>query len=171
MAWRNGCPFRCFTMSTWAWRPAGSRLAHASVYPYRPYDCKDGSIVISVQSGAEWTRFCGAVLQQPEAADAPQFRDNMARVLNRDSVDAVIGAVFRESTCAEIIMRLDAAQIAWGRVSTLADLNAHGALHRVSVELPDGAMATMPHPAGRRIKDRRKVPSLGANTVAAGGVC
>ena len=95
----------------------------------------------------------------------------MVRVLNRDLVDAVIGAVFRELTCAEIIMRLDAAQIAWGRVSTLADLNAHGALHRVSVELPDGAMATMPHPAGRRIEDRRKVPLLGADIVAAGGVC
>jgi crotonobetainyl-CoA:carnitine CoA-transferase CaiB-like acyl-CoA transferase len=139
-------------------------LSHASVYPYRPYDCMDGSIVISVQSTAEWTRFCRDVLQRPEVAEVPQFKDNMARVMNREAVDAVIGPVFRRSACAEMIARLDAAQIAWSRVSTLQDLKVHGALSRTSVELPDGTVASMPHPAGRRIEDRRKVPLLGADT-------
>jgi crotonobetainyl-CoA:carnitine CoA-transferase CaiB-like acyl-CoA transferase len=63
-----------------------------------------------------------------------------------------------------MIARLDAAQIAWSRVSTLQDLKVHGALSRTSVELPDGTVASMPHPAGRRIEDRRKVPLLGADT-------
>jgi crotonobetainyl-CoA:carnitine CoA-transferase CaiB-like acyl-CoA transferase len=139
-------------------------LSHASVYPYRPYDCKDGSLVISVQSTAEWTRFCQVVLQQPQLAEAPQFKDNMARVTNRDALDAVIAPEFGRSTSAEMIARLDAAQIAWSRVSTLSDLSNHPALHRVNVELPDGTAAKMPHPAGRQVANYRRVPPLGADT-------
>lgn len=139
-------------------------LSHASVYPYRPYDCTDGSIVISIQSAAEWKRFCESVLGAPQLVDAPQFRDNMARVTNRDALDAEIAPAFAQSSCEQMIVRLDAAQIAWSRASTLDDLSKHAAMHRLAVELPDGSMAAMPHPAGRQIDDGRRVPTLGADT-------
>lgn len=139
-------------------------LSHASVYPYRPYHCADGDIVVSIQSTAEWVRFCATVLQSPELAKDPRFIDNWARVQNRDALDEAIHAVFTPHDCAEMIERLEAGQIAWARVSTLHDLSVHPALRRIPVEMPGGEMAEMPRPAGRIVASGARVPPLGADT-------
>lgn len=140
-------------------------LSHASVYPYRPYHCADGDVVVSIQSTAEWTRFCTTVLHAPQLAKDPRFIDNWARVKNRDELDAAIHDVFGTLNCDAIIERLEAAQNAWARVSTLHDLSQHPALRRVAVEMPGGEIAHMPRPAGRITPSGRKVPALGADTV------
>lgn len=139
-------------------------LSHASVYPYRPYHAADGDIVVSIQSTAEWTRFCTTVLLRPELVKDPRFIDNWARVQNRDELDAAVHEVFGAHNCAELIERLEAGQIAWARVSTLHDLSVHGALRRVAVEMPGGEIAQLPRPAGRITPAGRKVPALGADT-------
>lgn len=139
-------------------------LSHASVYPYRPYHAADGDIVVSIQSTAEWTRFCTTVLRRPELVKDPRFVDNWARVQNRDELDAAVHEVFGAHTCAELIERLEAGQIAWARVSTLHDLSVHGALRRVEVVMPGGEVAQLPRPAGRITPSGRKVPALGADT-------
>lgn len=139
-------------------------LSHASVYPYRPYHAADGDIVVSIQSTAEWTRFCTAVLERPELALDTRFIDNWARVQNRDALDDAVHEVFGAHSCEELIGRLEAGQIAWARVSTLHDLSVHGALRRIPVEMPGGEIAELPRPAGRIAPSGRKVPALGADT-------
>ncbi|TCK28329.1 crotonobetainyl-CoA:carnitine CoA-transferase CaiB-like acyl-CoA transferase [Ancylobacter aquaticus] len=141
-------------------------LSHASVYPYRPYHCADGDIVVSIQSTAEWVRFCSHVLRLPDLAKDPRFIDNWARVQNRDALDAAVHAVFTPHGCAEMIERLEAGQIAWARVSTLHDLSVHPALRRISVEMPGGERVEMPRPAGRPVASGSKVPALGADSAA-----
>ncbi|GLK72347.1 CoA transferase [Ancylobacter dichloromethanicus] len=139
-------------------------LSHASVYPYRPYHCADGDIVVSIQSAAEWVRFCTAVLRLPELAKDPRFIDNWARVQNRDALDAAVHEVFTAHRCDEMIERLEAGQIAWARVSTLHDLSVHPALRRIAVEMPGGERVEMPRPAGRLVASGSRVPALGADS-------
>ncbi len=139
-------------------------LSHASIYPYRPYACSDGSVVISIQNPGEWKRLCTGVLLRTDIMTDPRFADNPSRVKNRNELDREIGPIFQSMTSAEAIARLEANQIAWGRVSTIGDVAAHPALRRMKVDLPGGETCSMPRPAGRPDFTVPPVPALGAHT-------
>ncbi|MDX8534154.1 CaiB/BaiF CoA-transferase family protein [Mesorhizobium sp. VK25A] len=141
-------------------------LAHASIYPYRPYACRDGAVVVSIQQNSEWKRLCNIVLQRQDLFADERFATNAWRVANRTALDAEIEPVFAAIDCEEAIRRLGEAQIAWGRVSEMPDLPHHKALRRTEVELPDGKRIAMPTPAGRPegFQTAPKVPALGADT-------
>ena len=140
-------------------------LSHASVYPYRPYPCRDGEVVISIQNPGEWRRLCEGVLGKPDLVADPRFADNPARVANREALDAEIGEVFAGFTLEDAVAKLEAGKLAWAKVSGLADLSAHPALRRIAVDVPGGrfrAVAPALHPhlsAG-------PVPALGQHTAA-----
>ena len=138
-------------------------LSHASIYPYAPYRCRDGEVVIAIQNHGEWQRLCQGVLDKPELATDPRFADNPARVMNRDALEAEITEIFARFTTKEIIAKLKAEKIAWAKVSGLQDLSAHPALRRVCVEVPGGhfqAVAPALHPH----LDAGPVPALGQHT-------
>jgi crotonobetainyl-CoA:carnitine CoA-transferase CaiB-like acyl-CoA transferase len=139
-------------------------LSHASIYPYRAYPCRDGSLVIAIQNPAEWRRFCAGFLQQSALADDPRFADNPGRVANRAALDAIVAPRFAGLATAEAIARLDAHQIAWARVTSLPELPTHPALRRTVADLPDGSSFEVPRPAGRSGLKRSAVPSLGRDT-------
>ena len=140
-------------------------LAHAAIQPYAAYPCADGAVMISIQSPLEWQRFCRHVLQQPGLIDDPRFADNEARVAHRELLADIITAVLQHLLRASVIERLDAAQIAWGRVSSLADVLEHPALRHIEAQVPGGAFR-LPRPAGRSGGVPRVVPALGAHTAA-----
>jgi crotonobetainyl-CoA:carnitine CoA-transferase CaiB-like acyl-CoA transferase len=140
-------------------------LAHAAIQPYAAYPCADGEIVIAVQSPAEWLRLCETVLGQRALASDPRFATNPARVANRVALAAIIAADFRRQSRAEVITRLEAAQIAWGRVSSLPDVRAHPALRQIAAQVPGGGF-TLPRPAGRTGDLPGAVPGFGADTAA-----
>jgi crotonobetainyl-CoA:carnitine CoA-transferase CaiB-like acyl-CoA transferase len=142
-------------------------LAHASIYPYRPYACRDGAaIVVSVQQNSEWKRFCATVLRRNELVADERFASNSARVANRVALDAQIEPVFASIDCAEAISRLDAAQVAWGRLSDLRDLCRHAALRRTAVAMPNGRTVSLPRSPIRQaaFDVPPAVPGLGADT-------
>lgn len=141
-------------------------LAHASIYPYRPYACRDGSVVVSIQQNNEWKRFCTLVLQRQDLFADERFATNAWRVANRTALDAEIEPIFAAIDCEAAIDRLDEAQIAWGRVSAMRDLPHHKALRRTEVALPDGRRIPVPIPAGRSegFATVPSVPALGADT-------
>lgn len=141
-------------------------LSHAAIYPYAPYACRDGDVVIAIQSGAEWRRFCAGVLGRPALHDDPRFADNPSRLRNRHALDGELRPFFARLARGEAIALLEAHQIAWSRVSTVRDLAAHPALRRVNVPLPNGEIFAIPRPAGRDALEAGAVPSLGAHTAA-----
>ena len=85
-----------------------------------------------------------------ELVNDPRFADNAARVANRPALEAAMGAVFGALSCDEAIRRLEAAQIAWGRVNDVAGLSAHPELRRVPVETPNGPAQMVPPGASVR---------------------
>lgn len=141
-------------------------LSHASIYPYRPYSCQGGEVVIvAIQSNAEWQRFCLKVLARPDLFANPDFASNALRVANRAALDGAIEPFFHGISRSEVIALLEAAQIAWGRLTEVRDLGAHPALRRIQVRLPDGSVVGLPRPAGRADMGADiSVPALGIGT-------
>jgi itaconate CoA-transferase len=139
-------------------------LSHASIYPYAPFACKDGDVVISIQNPKEWQRFCAGVLGDAAIAADARFHDNPSRLKNRAALDQVILAVFSKMTCAEAIAKLEANDIAWAKSSTVANAMNHPALRNFPVALHDGTLIDVPLPAGREKFDAGPVPALGEQT-------
>jgi itaconate CoA-transferase len=140
-------------------------LSHASIYPYAPYRCRDGEIVISIQSHGEWERLCRDALEKPALVADPRFVDNPKRVTNREVLGKEIAEVFARYTVKQMVARLEAAKIAWARVSSVADLATHPALRRITVDGPGGSFevaASALHPE----LQARPVPALGQYTEA-----
>lgn len=148
--------------------PGRVGLNHPSIAPYGAYAAADGEVVVSIQNEREWLRFCSQVLQRPHLAADPRFADPSARVANRAALDAEIAAVWERLKRAEVVARLEAAQIAYGRVNSLADLAAHSQLRRAPVDTPAGELELVAPPArlvGEAVELGR-VPALNAQGAA-----
>jgi crotonobetainyl-CoA:carnitine CoA-transferase CaiB-like acyl-CoA transferase len=119
--------------------PERCGLNHPTIAPYGDYPCGDGKAVLfSIQNETEWTALCERVLGRPDLATDPRFATNPKRVANRAALDAIIRDVFGRAPREAIIERLEAARIAYGRVSTLEDLEHHPQNRLIEVETPAG---------------------------------
>ena len=106
--------------------PQRSGAHHASIAPYGPVTTGDGeSIFIAVQNAGEWTRLCADVLRRPDLATDARFATNPLRVQHRAALDAAIAAATIGLAGGDLIARLDAAQIAWARMSSMLQFVAH----------------------------------------------
>ena len=153
--------------------PARSGAEHATIYPYGPFAAGDGKVVmLGLQNEREWLLFCEKVLGDATVATDARFASNSLRHRNRDALRALILEAFATSTAADIVTRLDGAQIANARMNTMDEVWAHPQLaargHWRDVETPAGPIPA-PLPPGR--SDRfdfamGAVPALGAQTDA-----
>ena len=137
-------------------------LSHAAIYPIGAYACADGEVAAVVQTPQEWVRFCATVLLRPDLTHDPRFANNPARVVNRVALDAIIGPIFAAKSQAGMIAVLEAADLPWSRVSTVADLSAHPALRRMAGTVAGGGFGGAGSPL-RRDLVAGPVPDLGAH--------
>ncbi|MEJ8630039.1 CoA transferase [Sphingomonas sp. I4] len=139
--------------------PTRSGLNHPTIAPYGAYTCGDGSAVLfSIQNEREWANLCRDVLLQPEVATDPRFVGNSARVAHRDELDAIVSAAFAAATRDEMIERLERARIAYGRVSSMADLAAHPQNRYVTVDTPSGPVRYLAPAHASTIRTRHSGP-------------
>ena len=93
--------------------PPRTGAAHATIFPYGPYRAGDGkTIMLGLQNEREWALFCEKVLGQPELANDPRFDKNFKRNENRTELTAIILNIFSGMTSAQVLAKLDGAQIA-----------------------------------------------------------
>ncbi|MGY6646999.1 MAG: CaiB/BaiF CoA transferase family protein [Salinarimonas sp.] len=124
--------------------PQRCGLNHPTIAPYGDYACADGkSVLFSIQNETEWRSFCTQVLDRADIVADPRFADNPARVRNRPELDAIINDVFARAPRDAMVARLEAARIAYGRVSTLDDLRAHPQNRHTTVETPVGPITML----------------------------
>jgi crotonobetainyl-CoA:carnitine CoA-transferase CaiB-like acyl-CoA transferase len=143
-------------------------LAHPSIAPYGVFRTHDGEILISIQNDREWATFCTRVLQDPALAGDARFSRNTARVGNRDVLDGLIQKVITTFALRELCALLDEVRIAYGRISTMADLIDHRSAATVPVETVAGAVDVLAPPVivdGARAALGR-VPQLGEHSAA-----
>jgi len=106
--------------------PARTGASHATIAPYGPYRTRDGEeVIFGIQNNREWTTFVAQVLGRPALADDARFANNQLRVRNRVEMNAEIDQVLGALPTAEVVARLDAAQIANARMNTVEQFIAH----------------------------------------------
>ena len=153
--------------------PPRSAASHATIYPYGPFAAGDGgTVMLGLQNEREWRAFCDLVLRQPALAADPRFDANARRNANRDALAAIILETFSTLGTAQVLERLDAAQIANARMNDMAGLWAHPQLEARArwreVGSPAGTIPALLPPGRQSAFDYRMdpVPSVGQHTEA-----
>jgi len=142
-------------------------LAHISISPYGAFRSRDGvDILISIQSDREWRILAEKVLGDAALAVDPDFATNVERVKRRAQTDGRVAAVFAAHDADALEQKLAAADIAFARVNTAADLSRHPHLRRITIGTPSGPVS-YPAPAERRASSTRRygpVPAVGEHS-------
>ena len=153
--------------------PPRTGASHASIYPYGPFAVGDGgAVMLGLQNEREWKAFCDTVLQNPALATDPRFDANAKRNAHREALQALILETFAPLTTAQVLERLEQAQIANARMNTMADLWAHPQLQARNrwrtVGSPAGDIPALLPPGRHSSFDYRMdaVPQVGEHTDA-----
>jgi crotonobetainyl-CoA:carnitine CoA-transferase CaiB-like acyl-CoA transferase len=152
--------------------PPRTGASHATIFPYGPFPAGDGAnVLLGLQNEREWVNFCEKVLLRPELAQDPRYAGNARRLAAQDELRPIIVEAFAPLTAAQVVERLEAAQIANARVNTMAEVWAHPQLQARGrwreVGSPAGPLPAM-LPPGTWDEGPRMVPipALGAHTEA-----
>ena len=153
--------------------PPRSGAHHATIVPYGPFRAGDGGTVfISVQNEREFARFCEIVLRKKALATDPRFSKAPARLQNREAMHREIDGVFSTLKAAEILARLDAADIANARLNSVQEFWDHPQLKARSrwteVGSAGGSIAALRPPFNIEGMEARMdaVPQVGEQTRA-----
>ncbi|MGB6116774.1 MAG: CaiB/BaiF CoA-transferase family protein [Mesorhizobium sp.] len=150
--------------------PEGAGLSHPTIAPYGAFTCSDGrQVLISIQNEREWGWFCDKVLQQPDLKGDERFSANTRRVENRAALDAIVRDVFSTIDRDAVIARLELAQVAYGRISTMSDLAVHPQNRYVEAVTSTGEKIRLLSPGAMTdglVATATDVPALGADTAA-----
>ena len=153
--------------------PPRSGAYHATIVPYGPFKAGDGGTVfLSVQNEREFAAFCEKVLRKPSLKTDERFSSGPARFRNRDAMHAEIDKVFLELTSAEVIERLEAADIANARLNDMQGFWRHPQLEArgrwAKVGTPAGEIDALRPPFNLSGFEARMdaIPALGEHTPA-----
>jgi formyl-CoA transferase len=149
--------------------PRRMGLAHSSISPYGVFKSRDGvDILIAIQNDREWRVLADKVLGDKKLAADPDFATNVERVKRRADTDGRVATVFGALDAEPLVEKLLAADIAFARVNTPAELARHPHLRRITVGTPSGTIS-YPAPAERHASGKRRygpVPAKGEHTEA-----
>lgn len=112
--------------------------------PSAAFHCSDGMIMLTVGNDQQFKRFCAAI-ERPELVDDPRFTTGTARIVNRDSITAILAGVFATRPVAEWLDRLIAADIVAGPIYDLAQTFADPQVVSRKLE------KMTPHPLGAEL--------------------
>jgi itaconate CoA-transferase len=158
-------PLLAMDYSSYEWPRLG--LTHPFIAPYGVYPSADKvPVLISIQNDREFERLCHNVLDRPGLEKDPDYATGIARNSRRDATNEIVAKSFAQQSFAELAAKLDAAQIAWARVSDVASLSKHPQLRRTHFASPKGevsvpALAAAYDGEPERLGD---VPELGQHT-------
>ena len=151
--------------------PPRSGAHHATIAPYGPFRAGDGvSVFFSVQNEREFARFCEIVLGNAALAKDARFATGPQRLVNRAALHVEIERVFSRLTAAEVVEKLDAADVANARLNDMEGFWRHPQLEArgrwAKVGSPGGAIDTLKPPLNLSGFEARMdaVPALGEHT-------
>ncbi len=94
--------------------------AHANIVPYQAFAAQDGWFVVAVGNDRQFAALARA-LGQPAWASDPRFATNPARLAHRAEIIAALDAIFAEGSVAHWQALLEAADVPFGPVQTVAE--------------------------------------------------
>ena len=151
--------------------PPRSGAFHATIAPYGPFAAGDGQTVfLGVQNDREFARFAEVVLGDAAFASDARFATGPVRDANRQALRAEIERVFGGMTGAQVLERLERAEIANARLNTMQEFWDHEQLKARDrwrdVGSPAGTLQAMKPPFNLDGFEPRMdaIPALGAHT-------
>ncbi|MDX1574624.1 MAG: CoA transferase [Kiloniellales bacterium] len=117
-------------------RPMGS--AHPLNAPYQAFRTRDGWINVGAANQTNWLRLV-EVIEAPELAEDPRFRDNAGRMTNLSALVEALAPHLACRTTADWLARLEAAGVPAGPVLDIAEM------HRDPQTLARDMVATVEH--------------------------
>jgi formyl-CoA transferase len=112
---------------------------HASIAPYELFRARDGYVNVAAANEPMWQRYCRS-LEIEGLLDDARFATNPDRVTNREALSAAIEARLSTLDMADIIARLEEAEVPVGAVYDLAQVFADPQSEHLEMSLPT------PHP-------------------------
>jgi crotonobetainyl-CoA:carnitine CoA-transferase CaiB-like acyl-CoA transferase len=153
--------------------PVRLGLRHQYITPYGPYLAGDGKYVgVACASQADWEIFCRDVIRRPELLQDACFKTTEARRKNRDALEEIIVACFREHPSEEWLKRLEAARLPYGSVNGVAEVLSHPQMIARNmireIDSPVGRVPVMATPLHLSDSPQRldPVPELGGDNEA-----
>ena len=153
--------------------PPRAGAAHATIYPYGPFPVGDGNVVmLGLQNEREWAVFCDKVLEQPELKTDPRFSTSSRRSSARQELYGIIVEAFSRFTAAQVVKRLDDAQIGNAAMNDMRQVWEHAQLAArkrwAEVDTPNGKILAMRPPGVPESFNARMdpIPAIGEHTNA-----
>src|SRR6185369_1923529 len=151
--------------------PPRTGASHATIVPYGPFKAGDGGTVfLSIQNEREFERFCDVVLLNSNLKNDSRFSTGPARAQNRTAMHEEIDKVFSALGAAQILERLDKADIANAKLNTMQEFWDHPQLEARDrwreVATPAGPIDAIKPPFNLDGFEPRMdaVPALGAHS-------
>jgi crotonobetainyl-CoA:carnitine CoA-transferase CaiB-like acyl-CoA transferase len=102
--------------------PSGSTIT--GIVPTNTYLCADGKhVVIGANGDSIFIRLMHA-MQRADIAEDPRYADNPGRVEHQDFIDGAIAVWTKAHTCAEVISKLEDADVPVGPIYNVDDMMA-----------------------------------------------
>lgn len=169
------CLTEWVTPAIYVWKgmgciPARAGMRHNMIVPYGEYPCADGTVTIAVQNDREWARFCGQVLGMAALSGDKRFATNADRLRNRIELEVIIESHFSRYKQAELVAKLNRADIPNGTRNDVPSAMAHPQLAArnrwTNVVSPVGAIPALlpPHNLAGAPSRLGAVPALGEHT-------
>ena len=126
--------------------PMGTGISSAA--PTNTYPCKDGTwLLIAANSDPLFAGLC-RVMGRPDLAGELRFKDNLSRVEHVVELDRIISDWTLGLDSAELVERLEEANIPVTKIYTVADIaeDPHNLARRMVTEVDDPAHGRLLHP-------------------------
>ena len=101
--------------------PGRIGTAHPQVAPYQSFEATDGHFMIAVGNADQFRRFCD-VLGLTTLPDDARYKDNAARIANREELAGKIAEVFKTNTRDHWIEAIAGVGVTVTPVNTLGDV-------------------------------------------------
>ncbi|MDP3614610.1 MAG: CoA transferase, partial [Rubrivivax sp.] len=130
------------------------------------------TVMLGLQNEREWQQFCKQVLMQPGLAQDPRFQGNAQRTAAREELHRIIVETFAALSHAQVVKRLEDAQIANAELRDMAglwhheQLSARGRWREVDTEAGRVPALLPPGSWDEGEPLLQAVPALGAHTDA-----
>ena len=92
--------------------------AHPNIVPYQVFPVADGHIIIATGNDSQYQKLCG-VLGEPSLADHSNYRDNKARLANRETLVARLTELTMRMKRADLLAKLEAVGVPAGPINNL----------------------------------------------------
>jgi formyl-CoA transferase len=147
-------------------KPQRHRSGHPDFVPYEAFEAQDGPFLICVGNDRLFARLCG-MFGTKQWLEDPRYRDNRARLRNRDALAAEMNALLATRPRAEWLERLEAAGVPCAPIHTLAEAVAQPQVQALGIfqTVPGEAFTLTAMPIsfdGERPQVSGPAPKLGA---------